>query len=87
MPAVTRTRVCGNCARGVVSRAHGVLIKSFKCDLDMAWVSFDDTCDQHRYDNEHHELPAIEQPIKKKPKSEAIDLGRIPDSIRTETGA
>lgn len=87
MRTLTRTRVCGNCGRGVVSRAHGVLIKSFKCDLDMQWVSFDDTCPEHKYDSEYSMEPVIEQPMKKKPKTEAIDLGGIPESIRTETGA
>lgn len=83
-------RVCGNCGRGVVSRAHGVLIKSFKCDLDMQWVAFDESCSQHKYDSEltsdRIEEPVIEEPIKKKSKSEVIDLGGIPESIRTETG-
>ena len=73
-------RVCGNCMHGTTPRTHGVLIKSFKCDLGMHWVMFDERCDNHQFDGE--EPPVTEEPKKKQSKSEAIDLGGIPASIK-----
>lgn len=73
-------RVCGNCMHGTTPRNHSVLIKSFKCDLGMHWVMFDERCDNHRFDGE--EPPVTEEPKKKQSKSEAIDLGGIPASIK-----
>jgi hypothetical protein len=73
-------RVCGNCMHGTTPRNHSVLIKSFKCDLGMHWVMFDERCDNHQFDGE--EPPVTEEPKKKQSKSEAIDLGGIPASIK-----
>ena len=73
-------RVCGNCMHGTTPRNHSVLIKSFKCDLGMHWVMFDERCDSHQFDGE--EPPVTEEPKKKQSKSEAIDLGGIPASIK-----
>lgn len=73
-------RVCGNCMHGMTPRNHSVLIKSFKCDLGMHWVMFDERCDNHQFDGE--EPPVTEEPKKKQSKSEAIDLGGIPASIK-----
>ena len=73
-------RVCGNCMHGTTPRNHNVLIKSFKCDLGMHWVMFDERCDNHQFDGE--EPPVTEEPKKKQSKSEAIDLGGIPASIK-----
>ena len=73
-------RVCGNCRFGITPRNQSVLIKSFKCEMGMHWVMFDERCENHRFDGE--EPPVIEQPTKKHPKSEVIDLGGIPASIK-----
>lgn len=73
-------RVCGNCRFGTTPRNHSVLIKSFKCELGMHWVMFDEKCTNHRFDGE--EDPVVEEPKKKQSKSEAIDLGGIPASIK-----
>ena len=73
-------RVCGNCMHGTTPRNHSILIKSFKCDLGMHWVMFDERCDNHQFDGE--EPPVTEEPKKKQSKSEAIDLGGIPASIK-----
>jgi len=73
-------RVCGNCMHGTNPRNRSILIKSFKCDLGMHWVMFDERCDNHQFDGE--EPPVTEEPKKKQSKSEAIDLGGIPASIK-----
>ena len=65
---------------GTTPRNHSVLIKSFKCDLGMHWVMFDERCDNHQFDGE--EPPVTEEPKKIQSKSEAIDLGGIPASIK-----
>ncbi len=65
---------------GTTQRNHSVLIKSFKCDLGMHWVMFDERCDNHRFDGEDD--LGVEEPKKKQSKSEAIDLGGIPASIK-----
>ena len=65
---------------GTTPRNHSVLIKSFKCDLGMHWVMFDERCDNHQFDGE--EPPVTEEPKKKQSKSEAINLGGIPASIK-----
>lgn len=64
-----------------------MLVKSFKCDIDMSWKYFDEVCKSHRFDGEDvDEMPPVEE-VKKgktaKPQ-ETIDLGAIPDSIRPE---
>jgi hypothetical protein len=46
----------------------------------MHWVAFDEKCSNHRFDGE--EDPVVEEPKKKQSKSEAIDLGGIPASIK-----
>ena len=46
----------------------------------MHWVAFDESCTRHRFDGE--EDPVVEEPKKKQSKSEAIDLGGIPASIK-----
>ena len=65
---------------GTTPRNHSVLIKSFKCDLGMHWVAFDESCTRHRFDGEDD--LGVEEPKKKQSKSEAIDLGGIPASIK-----
>ena len=65
---------------GTTPRNHSVLIKPFKCDLGRHWVMFDERCDNHQFDGE--EPPVTEEPKKKQSKSEAIDLGGIPASIK-----
>ena len=73
-------RVCGNCRFGTTPRNHSVLIKSFKCEHGMHWVAFDESCPRHRFDGEDD--LCVEEPKKKQSKSEAIDLGGIPASIK-----
>lgn len=77
MLVMPKVRICGNCAHNTANRATGVLIKSFKCDIDMRWCAYDEVCDAHHYENEE---PVV--PKKSGKKTEAIDLGGIPDNIR-----
>lgn len=84
MRKLTIQRICGNCAHAVTNRAHGAMLKSFKCDIDMSWVSFDERCEKdHRFDNEE----PVKKAESKQKEPEAIDLGGIPASIRPETSA
>lgn len=57
-------------------------MKSFKCEIEMQWVSFDECCPDHRFENEDDPAPKTS-----KSASEAIDLGRIPITIRPENSS
>ena len=55
----TQSKVCGNCISAVTSRTHALLYKQFKCEKDMQWTNYDNTCKHHAFESMLIDNPTI----------------------------